>query len=90
MYSTAREVVPMAPTPIEVEADNSDHEASGSSYHKPRRSTRSRTAPEWYDNPVLEVMLLSNSEPTSYGESDGGPRFRQMAGSHEIRERIHV
>ncbi len=52
--------------------------------------TRSRTTTEWYGNPVLEVMLLSNSEPTSYGESNGGPRFRQMAGSHEIRERIHV
>ena len=51
---------------------------------------RSCTTAEWYGNPVLEVMLLSNSEPTSYGESDGGPRFRQMAGSHEIRERIHV
>ena len=80
----------MAPTPIEVEAGDSDHEASGSSYYKPRRSTRSRTTPEWYGNPVLEVMLLSKSEPTSYEESNGGPGFRQMAGGHEIRERIHV
>ena len=80
----------MAPTPIEVEADDSDHETSDQVTTKPRRSTRSRTTAEWYGNPVLEVMLLSNSEPTRYGESDGGPRFRQMAGSHEIRERIHV
>ena len=28
-----------------------------------------RTIPEWYDNPVLEVMLLDNDEPTSYGEA---------------------
>ena len=31
--------------------------------------TRSRTTAEWYGNPVLEVMLLDNSEPTSYGEA---------------------
>ena len=30
---------------------------------------RPRTTTEWYDNPVLEVMLLSNNEPTSYGEA---------------------
>ena len=34
---------------------------------------RSRTATEWYSNPVLEVMLLSNNEPTSYGEAMVGP-----------------
>ena len=35
--------------------------------------TRSRTTTEWYGNPVLEVMLLSNNEPTSYGEAMVGP-----------------
>ena len=30
---------------------------------------RSRTTTEWYGNPVLEVMLLDNNEPTSYGET---------------------
>ena len=44
--SRAQEVVPVAPTPIEVEADDSDHWSFGSSYYKPRRSTRSRTAAE--------------------------------------------
>ena len=34
---------------------------------------RSRTTTEWYGNPVLEVMLLSNNEPTSYGEAMVGP-----------------
>ena len=28
-----------------------------------------RTTSEWYGNPVLEVMLLDNNEPTSYGEA---------------------
>ena len=34
---------------------------------------RSRTTTQWYGNPVLEVMLLNNNEPTSYGEAMVGP-----------------
>src|SRR6266496_183560 len=30
-----------------------------------RRSTRARFTPEWYGNPVLEVMLLDHGQPTS-------------------------
>ena len=59
----------MAPTPIEVEAYDSDHETSDQVTTKPRRSTRTRTASEWCGNPVLKVMLLDNNEPTSYGEA---------------------
>ena len=73
MCSRAQEVVPMAPTPIEVEADDSDHEASDQVTTEPRRTTRTRTASEWYGNHVLEVMLLDNNEPTSYGEAMVGP-----------------
>ena len=64
--SRAQEVVPMAPTPIEVEADDSDHETLDQATTKSRRSTRMRTL-------VLEVMLLDNNEPTSYGEAMVGP-----------------
>ena len=67
--SRAQEVVPVAPAPIEVEVDDSDHETSDQVTTKPRRSTRSRTTTEWYGNPVLEVMLLNNSEPTRYAEA---------------------
>ena len=67
--SRAQEVVLVAPTPVEVEADDSDHETSDQVTTEPRRSTRMRTASEWYGNPVLEVMLLVNNEPTSYGEA---------------------
>ena len=28
-----------------------------------------RFAPEWYGNPVLEVMLLDHDEPTNYEEA---------------------
>ena len=45
--SRAQEVVPVAPTPIEVEADDSDHDASDQVSTGPRRSTRTRTTSEW-------------------------------------------
>ena len=71
--SMAHEVVPVAPTPIEVEAYDSDHETSDRVTTVPRRVTRIRTTSEWYSNPVLKVMLLDNNEPTSYGEAMVGP-----------------
>ena len=71
--SRAQEVVPVAPTLVEVEAYDSDHETSDQVTPKPCRVTRIRTTSEWYSNPVLEVMLLDNNEPTSYGEVMVGP-----------------
>ena len=73
MCSRAQEVVPVAPTPIEVEAYDSDHEVLDQVTTVPRRVTRMRTTSEWYSNPVLKVMLLDNNEPTSYGEAMVGP-----------------
>ena len=67
--SRAQEVFPVAPTPIEVEAYDSDHETSDQVTTEPRRSTRTRTASEWYGNPVLELMLQDKNEPRSYGEA---------------------
>ena len=46
--SREQEVVPVAPTPIEVEADDSDHETSDQVTTKPHRTTRMRTTSEWY------------------------------------------
>ena len=40
---------------------------------EPCRLTRMHTAPKWYDNPVLEIMLLDNNEPTNYEEAMMGP-----------------
>ena len=71
--SRAQEVVHVAPTPIEVEAYDSDHEASDQLTTEPRKTTRTRTASEWYGDPVLKVILLDNNEPTSYGEAMVGP-----------------
>ena len=44
--SRAQEVVPVAPTPIEVEAYDSDHETSDQVTTKPRRTTRMRATSE--------------------------------------------
>ena len=71
--SRAQEVIPVAPTPIEVEAYDSDHETSDQVTTKPHRTTRIGTASEWYGNPILVVMLLDNNEPTSYEEAMVGP-----------------
>ena len=46
--SRGQEVVPVAPTPIEVEDDDIDHETSDQVTTKPRRTTRMRTTSEWY------------------------------------------
>ena len=37
--------------------------------------SRTRSAPEWYGNPVLEIMLLENGEPSNYEEVMAGPDF---------------
>ena len=41
-------------------------------------------------NPVLEVMLLNNNEPMSYGEAMVGLDSKKKARGHKTRERIHV
>ena len=70
--SAAQKDVYVEPTSAEEEV-NDDHKASDQVAIEPRRSTRTCTAPEWYGNPVLEVMLLDNDEPMSYGEAMMGP-----------------
>ena len=59
----------MTTTPISEEANDDDHEASDQVTTEPRRSSRVRSALEWYGNPVLEVMLLDHDEPTNYEEA---------------------
>ena len=45
--SRAQEVVPVAPTPIDVEAYDSDHEVSDQVTAVPRRVSRMCTTSEW-------------------------------------------
>ena len=71
--STSQELVPVIPTPISEEANDDDHETSDQVTTKPCRSTRLRSGPEWYGNPVLEVMLLDHDEPMNYEEAMMSP-----------------
>ena len=73
--SSSYKSVPVIPTPISEEANDDDHVTSDEVTAKPRRSTRVRSAPEWYGNPVLEVMLLDHDEPTNYEEAMMSPDF---------------
>ena len=63
----------MIPTPISEEANDDDHETSDQVTTGHRRSNRARSTPEWYSNPVLEIMLLDNGEPSNYEEAMAGP-----------------
>ena len=50
--STSQKLVSVTPTPISEEANDDDHEASDQVTTEPRRSSRVKSAPEWYGNPV--------------------------------------
>ena len=63
----------MIPTPISEEANDDYHETSDQVTTEPRRSSRVWSAPEWYSNPILEVMLLDHDEPTNYEEAMMSP-----------------
>ena len=71
--SSSQRSVPVIPTPISEEANDDDHETSDQVTTEPRRSTRVRSAPGWYGNPILEVMLLDHDEPTNYEEAMMSP-----------------
>ena len=71
--SSSQKSVPLIPTPISEEANDDDHETSDQVTIEPRRSTRVRSAPEWYGNSILEVMLLDHDEPTNYEEAMMSP-----------------
>ena len=73
--SSSQKSVPVTPTPISEEANDDDHVTSDQVTTKPCRSTRVRSAPEWYGNPVLEVMLLDHDKPTNYEEAMMSPDF---------------
>ena len=63
----------MTPTQISEEVNDDDHETSDQVTTEPRRSSRVRSAPKWYGNPVLKVMLLDHDKPTNYEEAMMSP-----------------
>ncbi|KAK1631034.1 hypothetical protein QYE76_005349 [Lolium multiflorum] len=70
--SAVPEDVPLSPTPATEEANDNDHETSNEIATEPRRSTRERATPDWYD-PCLNVMIVDNNDedPATY-QSDPG------------------
>ncbi|KAK1648712.1 hypothetical protein QYE76_066517 [Lolium multiflorum] len=72
--SAVPEDVPVQPTPIREEANDNDHETSNEVATEPRRSTRERTTPDWYD-PCLNVMIVDNNDedPATYEEAMMSP-----------------
>ena len=82
--SSSQKTVPVMPTPTREEANDNDHETSDQVTAEPRRSTRARSAPEWYGNPVLEIMLLDHDEPTNYEEAMMSPDSAKWLEGHEI------
>ncbi|KAK1605488.1 hypothetical protein QYE76_029161 [Lolium multiflorum] len=72
--SAVPEEVPVQPTPIGEEANDDDHETSNEEATEPRRSTRERTTPDWYD-PCLNVMIVDNNDedPATYEEAMMSP-----------------
>ena len=71
--SSSLKSVPVMPTRISEEVNDDDHETSDQVSTEPHRSTRARSAPEWYGNPVLEVMLFDHAEPMNYEEEMMSP-----------------
>ena len=71
--SSSQKTVSVTSTPVSEEANDNNHETSDQDTTELRRSTRVRSAPEWYGNPVLEVMLLDHDEPTNYEEAMVSP-----------------
>ena len=67
--SAAQENVPMVSTPTGEEINDDDQGTSDQVSTELRRSTRTRSTPEWYGNLVLEIMLLDNGEPLNYEEA---------------------
>ena len=71
--SSSQKSVPVITTPISEEVNDDDHQTSDQVTTKPRRSSRVRSTPEWYGNPVPDVMLLDHDEPTNYEEAMMSP-----------------
>ena len=63
----------MIPTPVSEEVNDDDHKTSDQVATEPHRSSRVRSTPEWYGNPILEAMLLDHDEPMNFEEAMMNP-----------------
>ena len=62
--SSSQKTVPVMPTPTREEANDNDHETSDQVTTEPRRSTRARSAPDWY---VSDHRSRQNSQGPNTG-----------------------
>nr|BDI54541.1 retrotransposon protein, putative, Ty1-copia subclass [Triticum aestivum] len=76
--SAVQENVPVVPTPTGEEINDDDQGTSDQVATELHRSTRTHPTPEWYGNPVLEIMLLDNDEPSNYEEAMAGPDSNKL------------
>src|SRR3954470_24510879 len=67
--SAAPEVVPVPTSSVEEGTNDQDHETPEEETTVLRRSTRERTAPELYGNPVLNFMVDGSDDPATYDEA---------------------
>ncbi|KAK1601881.1 hypothetical protein QYE76_008090, partial [Lolium multiflorum] len=72
--SAVRKMFLCTPAPATEEANDNDHETSNEITTEPRRSTRERATPDWYD-PCLNVMIVDNNDedPETYEEAMMSP-----------------
>src|SRR3954464_15943326 len=71
--SAAPEVVPELAPPVEEGTNDNDHETPKESTTEPRKSNRTRAAPELYGNPVINFMVDENLDPATYEEAMMSP-----------------
>ena len=82
--SSSQKTVSVTPTPISEGVNDDDHETLDQVITEIRRSSRVQSAPDWYGNPILEVMLLDHGEPTNYEEAMMSPDSAKWLEGHEI------
>ena len=71
--SAAPEVVSELTSPNEERANDIDHETPKEDTTEPRRSSRTRAAPELYGNPVMNFMIDEIDDPATYEEAMMSP-----------------
>jgi hypothetical protein len=66
--SAAPETVPLVTTPNEVGANDEDYKTPKEDATESRRSTRTRAAPKWYGDLVVNA-IIENDDPATYDET---------------------
>jgi hypothetical protein len=71
--SIAPKIVPELTSPNEEGINDENHEVTNKDTTTPRSSSRTCTAPEWYGDPIMNVMLVENNDLVTYEEAMMNP-----------------